>query len=94
MNKEEVKELLKYIKGAYPRFEINEMTLTVWAKAFEKQEKEEVYDKFNKHMVISEFAPAISQIMPKPKGVYDIKETFVEVEKKEPVDPNALRQFG
>lgn len=65
MKKEEVKELLKTIKGAYPKFEINEKTLDVWSMVLDEQLQETVLENLKSHILKSKFEPSISELVDK-----------------------------
>jgi F0F1-type ATP synthase gamma subunit len=64
MKVEQVHELLKEIKGAFNRFEINEEMPRVWFKHLKDEKYEKVVSRLNKHIHTSRFEPTISDLLP------------------------------
>ena len=64
MKHNEIMELLKYIKGAYPRFDITENTIDVWYDFLSDQSLTKVMKRLQRHISESRFEPTISDLLP------------------------------
>lgn len=64
MDKTEVLEVLKYIKGAYNRFEINEEMPRVYNDFLKDQEFSKVMYRLKIHIRASKFEPTIADLLP------------------------------
>jgi hypothetical protein len=63
----QVLEVLKYVKGAYNRFEINEEMPKVYFDFLKGEEFEKVMHRLKEHIKKSKFEPTISDLLPKRK---------------------------
>lgn len=63
MNKEEVVDILKFILGAYPKFQINEETPRVWHKMLESVSHETAMKRVITHIKTNTFEPTLHNIL-------------------------------
>jgi len=75
VNKTEVLNVLKYIKGAYNRFEINEETPKVYNDFLKGQEFEKVMHRLKEHIKRSKFEPTITDLLP-PREEKEVEPYF------------------
>lgn len=64
MDLKQVLEVLKYVKGAYNRFEINEEMPKVYFDFLKDQEFERVMHRLKEHIKKSKFEPTITDLLP------------------------------
>lgn len=63
MNKDEVVEVLKFIYGAYPKFQFNEETPKVWTRLLGNVSYEIAINRVINHIKTSSFEPNIHHIL-------------------------------
>lgn len=63
MKSEQVLEVLKFIRGSYSRFEINEEMPRVWLEFLKDESFDMVMNRIKKHVKSSEFPPTIHNLI-------------------------------
>lgn len=64
MEAKQVLELLKFIKGAYNRFDINEEMPRVWNEFLKEEPFEMAMQRLKRHIKYSKYEPTISDLLP------------------------------
>ena len=90
MKHSEVMTLLRYIKGAYPRFEMTEDAVDVWYDFLKDYPFETAREGLKKHIEESAFQPTISDIK---KLSRKDPEQYVDYEKLREETQNNLSQM-
>lgn len=62
MNREQVKELFKFLTYVYPNFEVSSEKLDVWTRLLRNQNPAKVMQKAEQHSLDNKFPPTIADL--------------------------------
>ena len=97
MTREQVKKLFNRTCDAYPNFRPTnpQFTFDLWCECLEDANFEEIEIVLDEHIRHNEFAPSISQLLPKsPKNRHGFNERKYSKEDYEQMEKDALEEWG
>lgn len=82
MERQQVIDLFKTIKLAYPAFDVSTEKVNLWYEIMKKMDYEAVNSRLKQHILSSEYAPKIAEISVKPRQVNTYLEQLKQWERE------------